>query len=329
MEFSRHEYWSGLPFPSPGDLPNPGIEPRSPALWADTLLSEPRGNPRINYTHPHFLDIPYLAQPDYMCHFTLSNSRNEETMAPSALPLVTWLKPAVYKDIYHSLYFFISLFIYLFGCTGFSLLCGLFFSCGKQGLLSSYSVWASHCGGFSRCRGFPGSSVGKESACNAGDPSSIPGLGRSAGEGIGYPLQYSWTSLVAQLVKNPPAMWETWVQSLGWKRCPGEGKHYPLQYSGPENSMDCIVHRVAKSWTQLSDFHFHCLLWQSVGSRPWASVVVAPGIYSTDPIVVAYRLGSSAQHVGCSQTKDRTHVSYIERWILYHWTIREAPVCIF
>ena len=60
-------------------------------------------------------------------------------------------------------------------------------------------------------RGFPASSVGEESACNAGDPSSIPGSGRSPGERIGYPLQYSWASLVAQLVKNPPAMWETWV----------------------------------------------------------------------------------------------------------------------
>ena len=57
---------------------------------------------------------------------------------------------------------------------------------------------------------FPDSSVGKESACNAGDSGWITGLGRSAGEGINYPLQYSWTSLVAQLVKNPPAMWETW-----------------------------------------------------------------------------------------------------------------------
>ena len=60
-------------------------------------------------------------------------------------------------------------------------------------------------------------SVGKESACNAGDPGSIPGLGRSAGEGICYPLQYSWASLVAQLVKNLLAMQETWVQSLGWE----------------------------------------------------------------------------------------------------------------
>ena len=64
--------------------------------------------------------------------------------------------------------------------------------------------------------GFPDSSVGKESACNTGDPSLIPQLGRCAAEGVGYPLQYSWASLVAQLVKNPPAMLETWVRSLGW-----------------------------------------------------------------------------------------------------------------
>ena len=63
----------------------------------------------------------------------------------------------------------------------------------------------------------PASSVGKESACNAEDPSSIPGLGRSAGEEIGYPLQYSWASFVVQLVKNLPAKQETWVQSLGWE----------------------------------------------------------------------------------------------------------------
>ena len=63
----------------------------------------------------------------------------------------------------------------------------------------------------------PASSVGKESACNAEDPSSIPGLGRSAGEEIGYPLQYSWASLVAQVMKNLPAMQETWVRTLGWE----------------------------------------------------------------------------------------------------------------
>ena len=72
--------------------------------------------------------------------------------------------------------------------------------------------------------GFPDSSAGKESACNAGDSGSIPGLGRSAGEGIGYPHQYSWASLVAQLVKNPPAMRETWVRSLGWEDPLEKGK---------------------------------------------------------------------------------------------------------
>ena len=61
----------------------------------------------------------------------------------------------------------------------------------------------------------PGSSAGKESACSAGVPGLIPGLGRSAGEGIGYTLQYSWASLVAQIVKKPPSMWETWIRSLG------------------------------------------------------------------------------------------------------------------
>ena len=59
--------------------------------------------------------------------------------------------------------------------------------------------------------GFPAGSVGKESTCNATDPGSIPGLGRSTGEWISYPLQYSWASFVAQLAKNLPAMWETWV----------------------------------------------------------------------------------------------------------------------
>ena len=72
-------------------------------------------------------------------------------------------------------------------------------------------------------------------------------LGR---EGIDYPLQYSWASLVAQLVKNVPAMPETWIRSLG---CEG----YLPQYSGLENFIDCIIHGVTKSQTGLSNFHFH------------------------------------------------------------------------
>ena len=74
---------------------------------------------------------------------------------------------------------------------------------------------------------------------------------------------HNWASLVAQLVKNLPAMQETWVGDLGsipgMGRSPGEGKGYPPQYSGLENSMDCIVPGVAKSQTGLSDFHFTCL----------------------------------------------------------------------
>ena len=59
--------------------------------------------------------------------------------------------------------------------------------------------------------GFPGSSADKEPAWNAGDPSLIPGFGKSTGEGIGYSLQYSWVSLMAKLVKNLPTMWKTWI----------------------------------------------------------------------------------------------------------------------
>ena len=73
-------------------------------------------------------------------------------------------------------------------------------------------------------QGFPDSSVGKKSACIAGDPDSISGSGRSTREGIGYPLQYSWASLVAQLVKNPPTMWETGVRSMVWEDTLQKGK---------------------------------------------------------------------------------------------------------
>ena len=84
---------------------------------------------------------------------------------------------------------------------------------GQSPALSS--LWLLHCS-LSLCWP-PGSSVGKESTCNAGDPSSIPGLGRSPGEVISYPLQYLWVSLMAQTVKNPSAMQETWVRSLSWE----------------------------------------------------------------------------------------------------------------
>ena len=104
--------------------------------------------------------------------------------------------------------------------------------------------------------GFPGSSAGKESTCNAGDTSSIPGLGRCPGEGLGCPLQHSWASLAAQLVKSPPAVRETCIWSLGWED--------PLEEGTATHSIILawrilwtiyIVHGVAKSQTRLSDFH--------------------------------------------------------------------------
>ena len=94
--------------------------------------------------------------------------------------------------------------------------------------------------------GFPSSSADKESTCNAGDPDSIPGLRRSAGGGISYPLQYSWVSLVIQLVKNPCNARD--LGSIpGFGRSLEEGKGYPLQYSSIGNSMD--VPGVAESDT--------------------------------------------------------------------------------
>ena len=103
--------------------------------------------------------------------------------------------------------------------------------------------------------GFPDSSLGKESTCNAGDLGSIPGSGRSAEEEIGYPFQYFWASLVAQLAKNPPAMQETWVRSLGLEDPLEKGK--ATHSSILAWRIPWTVHGVAKKQTRLSEFHFH------------------------------------------------------------------------
>ena len=99
--------------------------------------------------------------------------------------------------------------------------------------------------------GLPGGSESKESAFSAGDLGSILGLRRSPEEGKGYPLQYSWASLVAQLLKESACNAGDLGLIPGLRRSPEEGKGYPLQYSGLENSMNSIsiVHGVAKSWT--------------------------------------------------------------------------------
>ena len=106
-------------------------------------------------------------------------------------------------------------------------------------------------------KGFPGGSAGKESACNVGDPGLIPGLGRSPGEGIGYPLQYSWAFLVAHMGKNLPVMWETWIRSPGWEDLLKEGMQpTPVFLPGipmAGGTRQALVSGVAKSQIQLSD----------------------------------------------------------------------------
>ena len=119
--------------------------------------------------------------------------------------------------------------------------------------------------------GFPDSSVGKETACNTGDPGSIPGLGRSAGEGIGYPLQYSWAALVAQVVKNPPAMWETWVRSLGWED--------PLEKRTATHS-SILAWRIPWTVYPWGHFHFHSILF---GAFQVALVVKKPACQCRRP----------------------------------------------
>ena len=107
--------------------------------------------------------------------------------------------------------------------------------------------------------GFPGSSAGKESACNAGDPRSIPGLGRSPGEGIGCPLQDSWASLAAQRIIHLQCGrpgFDPWVGKIPF--LPGGGHGNPLYIPAWRIPMDraawwATVHGVTKGWTQLSN----------------------------------------------------------------------------
>ena len=149
--------------------------------------------------------------------------------------------------------------------------------------------------------GFPDISVGKESACNVGDPSSISWLGRSAGKGIGYPLQYFWASLVAQLVKNLPAIRDTWVGKIPWRR-----EQLPTPYSDLENSMHCIVHGVTKSRTQLSDFHL--------------VLVAACGIFSCGSQTLSCGMWDLVPWLG---TEHRSPA--LRAWSFNHWTTRKDP----
>ena len=115
------------------------------------------------------------------------------------------------------------------------------------------------------CFGFPDSSVGKESACNAGDLSSISGVGRSTGEGIGYPLQYSWAILVSQLVKNLPAMRESWVCFLGWEDPLEKGKAIHssiLAWWIPWTIQSMVLQKVHHDWANFTLFQSY-IVWFS------------------------------------------------------------------
>ena len=130
------------------------------------------------------------------------------------------------------------------------------------------------------------SSVGKESACNAGDLGSITGMGRFPGEGKGCPLQYSWVSPVAQLLKNSPAMWETWVRSLGCED-PLRRERLPTPVLWPGDFHGLLYgefHGVTKSQTRLSDVHFHwvvwtvCIFWKLIACWSHCLQIVSPSL---------------------------------------------------
>ena len=130
-----------------------------------------------------------------------------------------------------------------------------------------FNIWSTrealksvHCLFYSLCSsvfGFPGSSTGKEYACNVGDSGLILESGSSSGERIGYPFQYSWAFLVAQMVKNLPAMQETWVRSLGWEDPLAEDMATYSSILAWRIPLDkgvwwAMVHEVTKSWRWLS-----------------------------------------------------------------------------
>ena len=141
-------------------------------------------------------------------------------------------------------------------------------------LLNCWQIlyWLSHWDAVENQRTKRGSSAGKESACNAGDPDSIPDSGRSPGEGLDYPLQYSWVSLVAQMLKNLPEMRKTWVQSLGWEDPLGDDMAAHSSILAWRIPMDrrawqATVHGVTNSQTDWVTKHStaHTTLWEKWG----------------------------------------------------------------
>ena len=178
-----------------------------------------------------------------------------------------------------------------------------------QSCPSTFKSWGNSCP-----LGFPGSSDGKESACNAGDPGSIPGLGRSTGERIGYPLQYSWASLVAELVKNPPAMRETWLQSLGWEDSLEKGTATYSSILAWRKTMDCMVNSTTElhRTEQLSLFTFSCP--SESNSRLWASKLSGTFHVQVRPLVKSLLLPDLVQDGSPLQGKIRAETEWLTTW---------------
>ena len=254
MEFSRQEHWSGLPCPPPGDIPDPGIEPRSPTLQADSLPSEPPHKPYTSLMLLKEKNKMKIANSHPFDSYTSTCNKKEAYNL-----LLKRKKKSQFKTAHYYLIFMelneLSLHIFL-SWNPKGLMQGICSESGHSGLAplpsagfhpgltctTAVMAWGGeghaqgrhpHCcpraasswlcgrrfeASLREDWGFPGSSVGKQSACNAEDPSLIPGSGRSAGEGVGYPLQCSWASLAAQLVKNPLAMQDPWVGMIPWRR---------------------------------------------------------------------------------------------------------------
>ena len=117
--------------------------------------------------------------------------------------------------------------------------------------------------------GCPGSSAVKESTCNAWEPGSIPGSGSYPGEVIGYPFQYSWTSLVVQLVKNLTAMWDTWVWGLGWEDSLQEGMANHSSIPG------------LPWWLRQKRIHLQC---RRPGLSPWIGKILWRRAWQSTPV---------------------------------------------
>ena len=156
--------------------------------------------------------------------------------------------------------------------------------------------------------GLPGSCASKKSTSNAGDPSSIPGSGRSPGERIGYPLQYSWASPVAQTLKNPPAMQGTWIQSLGWEEIPWRKK--PLE-KGTAIHSSILAWRIP--WTE-EPGRLQSMGLQRVGGD-WATFTLYTAFFFFSVRLTSFNIISS-KSIHVATNGKTSFFSY--GWVVFH-----------